>query len=155
METNKATHVDTLESVTGSVGVKTIPIQGLVIPISPVRFKNIPQLIVVATPIMEEVAKLKLNDLATTPTSNAAKAKEVGDFLIKIQKEDTTALALMSEMDEEWVENCDANEITDLFLKCITVNIDFFTQRWLPTLSTHLSTIKSLTALVGSSKSKG
>lgn len=154
MDDSKMTHVDTLESVTGSVVKKTIPIQGLVIPIQPVRFKNIPQLIVVATPIMEEVAKLKLNDLSAN-TDRATKAQEVGNFLVKYQKEVTTALALMSEMEEDWVGNCDANEITDLFLKCITVNIDFFTQRWLPTLSTHLSSIKSLIALVGSSKFNG
>lgn len=151
MDEKTTTHIDSLEAVTGSVSVKTIPIQGEVLTISPVKFKNIPSLIRVASPIMEEVKTLKLNNL-TASNAGSDTAMKVGVFLENYQQELTSALALMSGKSEDWVGECDANEITDLFLKCISVNIDFFTRRWLPTMSEHLNTVKQLTALVGSSK---
>ncbi len=154
MENTTTTQLDSLEAVTGKVEQSTIPIQGEVLTLTPVKFKNMGDLIVACTPIMGQVKMLELNKLQTGK-ADAETVIKLGNFLVEYKTEITTALALMSGKSEDWVGECDANEVTDLFLKCITVNIDFFIRRWFPSLLQHMQTIKNLTSLAGLNKSKG
>lgn len=145
-----STHKDTLEALTG-ISLKTKPIQGEVLTINPVVFRNIPQLILTVSPLMDDIKEFKLN----TVQGNGLPPElidKLQTFLVEKQDAVALALALMARKDPEWVLECNADEVTDLFVKCVAVNIDFFIKRLLPSYAQHLPLLQKVFGLVGSTK---
>lgn len=151
MEANiENSHKDTLEALTG-ISLKTKPIQGEVVTINPVVFRNIPKLIQVVSPLMDDIKEFKLN----TVKGNVMPPElidKLQTFLVEKQDDVALALGLMARKDPEWVLECNADEVTDLFVKCVAVNIDFFIKKLLPSYAQHLPLLQKAFSLVGSTK---
>lgn len=151
MENNiENTHKDTLEALTG-ISLKTKPIQGEVITINPVVFRNIPQLIQVVSPLMADIKDFKLNTVKGDGLPPELVDK-LQTFLVEKQDSVALALGLMARKDPEWILECNADEVTDLFVKCVAVNIDFFIKKLLPSYAQHLPLLQKVFSLVGSTK---
>lgn len=149
MEANpNNSHKDTLEALTG-IELSTNPIQGEVVHIKPVVFRNIPQLIKVVSAMMDDIKGFELNKLSdgALPPELVSKLEV---FLVERQDEVALALSLMARKEPEWVLECNAGEVTELFVKCVAVNMDFFIKKLLPSYVQHLPLLQKVFSLVGS-----
>lgn len=139
---------DSIESLLPPFSIKTNPIQGEVIEIKPVIMRNFKDLILVCAPIMEDIKGLNLNKPDTSSK------EKLYDFLENHTDNIIKAVALMSGKSEQFVEDCNMEEMTDLLIKCITVNIDFFIKRLTPTLSQQTAEVVKVIRLLGTTTSK-
>lgn len=139
---------DTIEGLLPPFGMKTNPIQGEVIEIKPVTMRHFKDLVIVSAPIMEDIKGLNLNN-----PKNIDKSK-LYDFLENNSEAIIKAVSLMSGKSEDFVKDCNMEEMTELLIKCITVNIDFFIKRLMPSLSQQTAEVVKVIRLLGTTTSK-
>ena len=141
-------NLSSIETVLPPFEVKTNPIQGEIITIKPVTMRHFKDLIKVTAPIFDGVKELKLNDPKGFDNQKLQEFIEANfDNLVE-------ATALMSGKTKDFILDCNMEEISDLFLKCILVNVDFFTKRLLPSLSVQVQNVTKVIRSLGMTTSK-